>query len=123
MDKTAQFTIDLALQVHRISMEVDRIRVQTDPSTNLATRALLPVGKWRQKTVYVAHRDSVTQDVSYTVFHPFDKVPESMEQFVRMAETDLKQEEAGGDCLMPYTLAAWLHHSLAYNPSAMAMGE
>ncbi|KAF8454016.1 fido domain-containing protein [Terfezia claveryi] len=112
MDKTAQFTIDLVLQVHRISMAADRIRVQTDPSTNLATRALLPVGEWRQKMVYVAHRDSATQDVSYTVFHPFDKVPESMEIFVRMAETQLKQAKAGRDCLMPYTLAAWLHHSL-----------
>jgi len=31
MYKTAQFTTDLALQVHRISMAADRIRVQTDP--------------------------------------------------------------------------------------------
>lgn len=111
-DKTAQFTINLPLQVHRISMAADRIRVQTDPSTNLITRALLPVGEWRKKTVYVAHTDSATHDVSYTVFHPFDKVPESMEIFVRMAEMQFKQVKAGRDCLMPYTLAAWLHHSL-----------
>jgi len=70
------------------------------------------VGEWRQKTVYVAHEDSATQDISYTIFHPFGQVPESMGIFTGMAGAVFEQVKSGRDCIAPYTFAAWLHHML-----------